>query len=226
MAKKNPINMGVKAVTTLHDQIKQMEKQSENVVKKTVNDFKTRAPAWVNASVSEVYNIKKGDVKADYKGAIKISVSNKVISKDKLIENVGLKYEGRVRTLRGFGMKPTQPPKKQEKDFKRIPGQGTPNGNEVAMVKPLVPYQLTFEIFKGQRVTANGNVFIGSNNGSGFIPFIRTGKNRLDIRSLTTASTPSMIGNEKVKLLIMDKLEEGLGKRLEHHLQQELKKRN
>ena len=212
------IKMGVAAAKDLNRKLEKMKKQSEGVVNKTVSDFKTRAPAWVNQSVSDVYNIKKSDVKADYKGPVKLD-------KKGWLQNVGLKYKGRVRTLRTFGMKPLRPPKKREKEFRRIPGQGTDAGGEVATVKPPAPYKISVEIKKGERHQLEGNVFLGSNNGSAYIPFARVGENRKDIKVLNTASVPSMIHNEQVQVLIQERVDTGLEKRLEHHLEQELKKR-
>lgn len=219
------IKMAVKAADTLHDQLEKMDNQAENVVKKTVSDFKSRGPGWVNQSVSEVYNIKKADVKQTYAGTTTELSGEKVKVGNTNVSNIGLKYRDRPRTLRTFGMKPQSVPKKHERYYKRIPGQGTTSRSDVVMAKPLAPYQVSAEVIKGQRKTLKGNVFVASSNGSAVIPFIRKGDNRTDLRSVKTASTPSMLQNPTVKEKITEKIDEGLGKRLDHHLQQEMKKK-
>lgn len=223
---KTPLTMGIKAATDLHDKLEHMEQKSENVVKKTVSDFKSRGPGWVNTAVSETYNIKKSDVKTTFKGTTNqlSDKDNKKGTKDKNVENIGLIYRDKPRTLRTFGMKPQAPPKKREKEYRRIPGQNAAAGSDVIMARPIAPYQVSAEVIKGQRKTVKGNVFIASSNGSGNIPFIRKKENRTEIQSVKTASVPSMLQNEKVKESIYGKVDEGLGKRLEHHLQQEMKK--
>ena len=56
--------------------------------------------------------------------------------------------------------------------------------------------------------------------GTDYIPFQRKSTNRTDVHPIKTVSLPQMITNEKVASNIYNVIDEKLGKRLEHHLQQ------
>ena len=218
------INIAIEGAEDLKDKLAKMNKQSETVVKRTVSDFKSRAPAWVSAAVTEYYAIKKSDVKGAMtgvkKGIGKIKVAGVTV------DEISLVYSGRLLTPTHFKMKPTAPPAKRAKDTRLIPGQNVKSDavGDVATVTPLAPYQVTAEIKKGHRVTFPGQTFLGTNKGAGYIPFQRQSEERTDIKSIKTVSIPQMITNEQVGEEIKKKIDEGLSKRLEHHLQQELAK--
>ena len=219
------INIAIEGAEDLKAKLAKMNKQSETVVKRTVSDFKSRAPAWVSAAVTEYYAIKKSDVKGAMtgvkKGIGKIKVAGVTV------DEISLVYSGRLLTPTHFKMKPTTPPKKRDKDTRLIPGQNIKSDKavgDVAIVNPLAPYQVTAEIKKGHRVTFPGQTFLGTNKGAGYIPFQRQSDERTDIKSIKTVSIPQMITNEQVGEEIKKKIDEGLSKRLEHHLQQELTK--
>lgn len=220
------INIAVKNVAELKKEIEKQKEQSENVIKRTMSDFKSRAPGWVSQSVTEVYNIKKADVKSCFRGAKK--AAGKIRIAGTLVDNIQLHYSGRLLTPTHFGMKPGRPPAKRLKGKRLVPGQNiksTKTVGEVAAVLPPAPYQISYEVYKGSRKNLSGDVFLGANPRGGFIPFQRTGSDRSEIRSIKTTSVPQMITNEKVSTALSARLDEGLGKRLEHHLEQELKKR-
>ena len=219
------INIAIEGAEDLKAKLAKMNKQSETVVKRTVSDFKSRAPAWVSAAVTEYYAIKKSDVKGAMtgvkKGIGKIKVAGVTV------DEISLVYSGRLLTPTHFKMKPTTPPKKRDKDTRLIPGQNIKSDKavgDVAIVNPLAPYQVTAEIKKGHRVTFPGQTFLGTNKGAGYIPFQRQSDERTGIKSIKTVSIPQMITNEQVGEEIKKKIDEGLSKRLEHHLQQELTK--
>lgn len=220
------INIAIEGAQDLKAKLEKMNAQSQTVVKRTVSDFKSRAPAWVSAAVTETYAIKKAEVKGAMtgvkKGIGKIKVAGVTV------DEISLVYSGRLLTPTHFKMKPTTPPKKRDKDTRLIPGQNIKSDKavgDVAIVTPLAPYQVTAEIKKGHRVTFPGQTFLGTNKGAGYIPFQRQSDEREDIKSIKTVSIPQMITNEEVTKQIQKNIDEGLGKRLEHHLQQELAKR-
>ena len=62
-----------------------------------------------------------------------------------------------------------------------------------------------------------GNAHAG---GTDYIPFQRKSTSRTDVHPIKTVSLPQMITNEKVASNIYNVIDEKLGKRLEHHLQQ------
>lgn len=53
----------IKHLDALQKKIEGIEAASEKAVKRLVSDFKTRAPGWVSTAVTNVYGIKKADIK-------------------------------------------------------------------------------------------------------------------------------------------------------------------
>lgn len=221
---KGSMTVALQNFAGLKEQLADMDKAAERAVKKTVSDFKSRAPAWISAAVTEHYGIKKAEVKDAISGTKK---AGKVNVGGVAVDNVAIEYSGRPLTPTHFKMKPTKIPAKREKEYRRVPGAGVgEGGSDVAMVKPPAPYSITAEIKKGKRVTiGDGQAFLGTNKGTGMIPFQRTDESRTPIKSIKTVSIPQMITNPEVAEEIQKNIDEGLSKRLQHHVEQELKKR-
>ena len=179
--------------------IKSVNKSAESVLTRTVSDFRNRAPAWIGAAVTETYGISKKEVKEAFSGAKK--TVGRVKASGREIDGIGLEYSGRVLTPVHFKMRP---------------------GNRPANGKP---YQITMEVYKEKRRRLSSNAFLGSNKGGGYIPFQREGKSRFPIKSVKTVSVPQMIENKEVAVQISENIDAGLGKRIEHHLNQAIKRR-
>ena len=216
------MNIAIKNIDALEKQIKATKKRSEDVIAHTLQDVKSRAPASVNTAITAVYNIKKGDIRKCYKGAKKGPGKSKIRIRSIHLDNIQLIYKGKLLTPIHFGMKPGKPPARRLKERRLIPGQAIKTLNDVgpvATVKPIAPYQISAEIYKGKRKRiSNDTTFLGSNGHGKYIPYERTGDNRLKIKALQTVSVPQMITNETVGADIQTKIEEVLIKRLEHHV--------
>ena len=221
---KGTMNVVLQNFAGLRQELQGMDEAAQRAVKKTVSDFKSRGPGWISSAVTEQYGIKKSEVKDAITGTKK---AGKVNLGGVAVDNVAIEYSGRPLTPTHFKMKPTKVPAKRAGEYKRVPGAGVgESGNEVAMVKPPAPYKITAEIKKGKRVTiGSGDAFLGTNKGTGMIPFQRTKASRTPIKSIKTVSVPQMITNEAVAEKIQQNIDEGLSKRLQHHVEQELKKR-
>lgn len=221
--KSGSVNIGFRKFEEVRAKIKDNEKAAEKAIQRTVKDFKSRGPAWVSAAVTEHYAIKKAEIRDTMTGAKK---AGSVKFSGTLVDNITLEYRGRLLTPTHFKMKPTKPPSKRAKEYSRVPGAGVRGVNgEVAMVRPPAPYKVTAEIKKGKRVTLSRDAFLGTNKGAGYIPFQRKGKGRTPVESIKTVSVPQMITNPEVAEQIRANIDEGLAKRLEHHLQRELDKK-
>ena len=220
------MNIAVKNIGALEKQIKATTKRSEDVIAHTLQDVKSRAPASVNTAITAVYNIKKGDIRKCYKGAKKGPGKSQIKIKSIHLDNIQLIYKGKLLTYTHFGMKPGKPPARRLKERRLIPGQAIKTLNDVgpvATVRPIAPYQISAEVYKGKRKKiSNDTTFLGSNGYGKYIPYQRTGENRLKIKTLKTVSVPQMITNETVGADIQTKIEEVLIKRLEHHVEQVL----
>lgn len=221
---KGSMTVALQNFAGLREQLQGMDEAAERAVKRTVSDFKSRAPAWISQAVTEHYGIKKAEVKDAIIGTKKLG---KVNIGGVAVDNVAIEYSGRPLTPTHFKMKPSKVPAKREKDFRRVPGAGVgEGGSDVAMVKAPAPYNITAEIKKGKRVTiGDGQAFLGTNKGTGMIPYQREGDGRTPIRSIKTVSVPQMVTNPEVAEQIQKNIDEGLSKRLQHHVEQELKKR-
>ena len=217
------LDVKLKNYAELKSRLEKKEKAAEKAVKRTVSDFKSRAPAWISAAVAETYNIKKAEVKDAISGK---GSAGKIRVGGIAVDNVQIKYSGRPLTPVHFKMKPTKIPAKRIQDYRRVPGGGVgEGGGNVAMVRPPAPYAISVEVYKGRRREYKGKgTFLGSNGGGGYIPFQREGDGRTPIKSIKTVSVPQMITNPQVSEKITEAIDEGLRKRLEHHLEQEMKK--
>jgi len=208
------LTVSLKNYKALEEKIMAIHKGSETVIKRTVSDFKSRAPGWIASAVTSVYNIKKTEVMGAKKNAQSVG---KIKVSGVLVDNVQIEFSGRLLTPVHFGMKPKSPP----------PGRS---------------YTLKMQVFKGrQKVigryyntrTPGGpfsershNILMHTGAKTAdkvqYIPFQRMSRDRNDLKKFTTISIPQMITNENVSQLIQQKIEEGLSSRLEHHLKREL----
>lgn len=211
-------------------EIQSMKAKSEKIVNRTVSDFRSRGPGWVAQEVRKVYNINQGDINRDKKGAKKIG-SVKV--KGARLDNLSLIYQGRPLTLTHFNMTPAEPPELSTKRVTiHIPGVGFRN------VRQRKKINVKATIYKGQKKRIESDydtpIFIQKNpqKAGQYLPFQRTGK-KLKNKSKNTekdelvvikrTSIEQMIENEEVSAGIHTRINEGLGKRLEHHLKQAMK---
>ena len=176
--------------------IKDIKNKSKKVVERTVSDFKSRGPGWVSQEVVKEYNIKKKEINAAKKG-VKNAGTIKVHGTK--ISDLSIVYEGRLLTPTHFGMTPKARPQSGKS------------------------YVVQAKIKKSTRKKALGSkVFLAHSGSAGTIqiPFQRKGDDRLPINAIKTVSVPQMITNDVVAKNIHKRINDELGKRLEHHLKQ------
>ena len=206
----------------LEDVLSGLDKRKEYVaraVNSTCKEFKSRAPGWISKAVTNEYTIKSGEVRGALTG--KRSVGSITLGGITL-EDVRLEYTGRVLTFSHFRYNPKKPPTLAKKKA-MIPGQYTTSGRPVVWASVRRSKAITVEVHKGQKKKLSGKYattpFITSMRGSPMMPFQRRSSERTDAVSLRSVSVPQMITNEKVAEDISNKINDGLAKRLEHHLQ-------
>lgn len=205
----NPISIQLRKYDKLVKKLEKLNKDSEVALKKTVSDLKSRAPAQVTKAVTARYNIKAGEVTAA--GKIAKTTATVIKTPSKPIDTVQMTYTGTLLTPTHFNMKPKSRP------------QGTKDENGRTIKKPK-KYEVSAEIIKGQRKGLGPNVFLGGNKGGTDIPFQRKGDSRTPIQAIKTLSIPQMISNETVYQDIQKNLEELISNRVNHHVEQALKK--
>lgn len=200
----------IKNYNSLKQQLEEMKKAPKAVMKATTSDAKKRAPGWVATEVAKVYGVKKGEITGGKLGTVKV--------KGKSFDQVKIEYTGRVLTPTHFSMKPT------------TPGSGS--------------YTLKATIIKGQRatlgkvkkLTKKQRAALGKNfhrqgtrtsdhspvmlmrTGGTYIPFQRKSFERKDVEAIKTLSMPQMVSSDRAHDGIQNAINEGLGKRLDHHM--------
>lgn len=176
--------------------LKDLNKDVDKAVGRTIADCKTRGPAQVTKAATEVYGIKSGEVTAAgkaAKGGAKTVGSIKV--KGVTVDSVQLIYSGRVLTPSHFSMTPRK----------------RPDGGKKYTVKAAV--------YKGKKKVLGSSVFLASSGSAGTteIPFKRKTEKRTPIEAIRTVSIPQMITNETVSADIQARMDELLAKRLQHN---------
>ena len=189
------MNILFKGYDEIISEINAIEAKGKKVIQRTTADFKSRGPGWISQEVTKEYNIKKKDV-----NETKAGVKNKGTVKVKgvSIDALSIEYQGRVLTPTHFGMTPKARPEKG-------------------------PYVVKAKVKKaGSKKALSSNAFLAAAGGEGTtqIPFQRSGSDRLPIEAIKTVSVPQMITNERVADNIQARINEELGKRLQHHMQQ------
>lgn len=205
--------------------IEQQGKAGEKAVSYTIKDIKSRAPGWVAAETSAVYNIKKSEVTPakTEEGKDKKAVS--VYTSGETLATMSIVYTGRTLTPIHFSMTPRKPSRQRTGSYRKIPGKMINSGSAVGMVPVFKEYKIGYEVIKGRRMEATGKqewskpflapVKAGSEK---YIVFQRKGKSRTDMYSTRTLSVPQMIGAKRVYDKIDKKIKEATEQRLQHHL--------
>lgn len=208
----------VQRLEAVQKSVRQLRRKSERVVERTIKDAKQRVPGWVATEVAKQYGVDKKEVIGGKLGSMRISGST--------MQDLRFTYKGRRLTPTHFKMSP-QAPTGGAYTLKAtiIKGQRSKLGK----VKKLTKKQRKAlgRNFKGMNPRTSdhspimlmhtGNAHAG---GTDYIPFQRKSTSRTDVHPIKTVSLPQMITNEKVAPNIYKAIDEKLGKRLEHHLQQ------
>lgn len=170
----------------------------QKAVDSAVKDWGKRAPAKVSKSISQFYQIKKADIQSTYKG---YKVNGQTSLHGFKVDNLELKYSGRLLTPTHFGMTPKVRPEGGRK------------------------YQVRATIKKGQKKVLGSSVFLAKSGGAGTvqIPFQREGTAAYPIKAVKTVSVPQMITGDAAEE-VSRQVNELLDERLQHHIERANKK--
>lgn len=208
----------VKNYKALRKQIDGMKKAPRKVVKAITSDAKKRVHGWVAAEVSKVYGVKKGEITGQKIGTVK--------PRGESIEQVQIVYTGRVLTPTHFGMSPKAPkPDRGAYTLKAtvIKGERTTLGK----VKKLTKKQRA-ELAKnftrsGSQNSDHSPIMLmhtgnAKSEGTNYIPFQRKSKDRDNVEAIKTLSLPQMVSSKRTEEGIQTAINNGIGKRLDHHM--------
>lgn len=207
------ITCEIKNYKALRKQIKDMKKAPRQVLKSLTADAKKRAPGWVAAEVSKVYGVKKSEITGKKIGSVKVQGGN--------IDQVQIVYKGRVLTPTHFSMSPKAPkPNRGSYTLKAsiIKGERTTLGKVKKLTKKQRAALAKNFTRSGTQKSDHSPVMLMP-TGSTYIPFQRRSTNRKDVQAVKTVSLPQMVSSERTEKGIQTAISDGLGKRLNHHMQ-------
>lgn len=213
------------------EQIKQLKKDAETAVQRTVSDMRTRAPGKIASSVAKMYNISASEINPNTtrtnKDGTKIKQLGTLGIRGETLETLEFVYEGRPLTMSRFQTSSITPTLSTSEHT--IPGAGIIHGSggptKYAIVRSPKPYKIKIKVKKGHTEELSGKyntppfmapVKKGSHK---LIPFQRTPGGKFVMDAIKTTSIPQMIDEEKtVRPAIQNELSELLGKRLDYHM--------
>lgn len=208
----------IKNYKTLRKQIEDMKKAPRKVLTALTSDAKKRVPGWVATEVSKVYGVKKSDISSKKIGTVKADGSS--------FENVKVIYKGRMLTHTHFSMNPKAPkPDRGSYTLKAtiIKGERSTLGKVKKLTKKQRAAMAKNFTRSGTQKSDHSPIMLMRANGGQYLPFQRVSKNRNDVVVRKTVSLPQMVSSERTHEGIQTAINDGLGKRLDHHMKRYMK---
>ncbi len=168
--------------------LEKKESQFAKAINATTSDFGRRGQGWVSQEVRKVYGADLKTIKSAYQGYEK---KGKVRVGGVKIDNIGLKYNGRLLTITHFGMTPK--------------------------TRPAKPYQVKAAVLKGAKKVVAADAFIAASKGA-MLAWRRIGKKRTPIAPVKAISVPQMVVSKRTQPAIQKRIREELTKRWEHNV--------
>lgn len=211
--------------TTYKQTIKAMESlqgKSERVIKRLLSDARARAPGWVAAEVTKVYNIKKSEITPAKAGKAKKNAGSVRVNGE-TVDGLELVYRGRVLSPAHFGMTPKAPKATYTLKAEIIKGQKVVLGKKKKLTKKQRAALGKNFRREGTQNSDHSPIMLmptgaGSAEGTQFIPFQRKSADRKDIKAIKTVSLPQMVSSERTSENINQAINENLQKRMAQHM--------
>lgn len=203
----------IKNYKALRKQIEDMKKAPRKVLDNMTADAVKRVPGWVAAEVSKVYGVKKAEILGGKLGSVKFQ--------GKRFDRLQLVYKGRMLTHTHFNMSPTTPkPDRAGYTLKAtiIKGQRSTLGKVKKLTKKQRAAMTKNFTRSGTQKSESSPIMLMRANGGQYLPFQRVSKNRHDIKVRKAISLPQMVSSDRTHEAIQNAINEGLGKRLDHHM--------
>ena len=200
----------IKDYNILKKKLDQMQTAPKKVIDRTLSDMRKRAPSWVSQEVTAVYGIKKAEINGGKVGTVKVTGND--------VKSLKIRYRGRVLTPTHFGMTP-KAPGQNAYTLKASVIKG--EKKTLGKVKKLTKKQraaLGKNFTKSGTKSSDHSPIMLMRTGSTYIPFQRKSTNRKDVEAIKTISLPQMVSSMRTQPQIMQAINEGLEKRLTHHM--------
>ena len=208
------ITCEIKNYKTLKKQMEDVKNAPRKVIQAVTGEATKRAPVWIASEVSKVYGIKKGEITGKKVRTVTVQGNS--------IEQVKVIYTGRPLTHTHFGMTPNEPkPDGGAYTLKAtiIKGERKALGKVKKFTKKQRAALGRNFTRSAPRTSDHSPIMLMRANGGHYLPFQRVSQNRKDIVVRKAISLPQMVSSKRTEEGIQTALSEGLGKRLNHHLQ-------
>lgn len=191
------------------------------VYKNTISDMKARLPGKVSNAVTWLYNIKKKEIKYNFKKDFTNSSIGGVTLRGEDINSMALNYYGRRLTPLHFGMRTNYRKLSKEEllERKKVRNKGKKT--------PRIRYKVSLDV-RGIRknlphrepTSIDSALFLFDNR----LPAWRLTNKSTPIKVVKTISLVHMLSNKNVRRKIEKERDELLEKRLNHHMARFVKK--
>ena len=212
----------IKDYKILKKRLNDTKKAPQKVMKALFSDARKRVPGWIATEVTKVYGIKKADVPNKI-GSLKIVGDN--------VSDLKFIYSGRRLTPAHFNMSPQAPNPGGGYTLKAtiLKGKRKTLGKVKKLTKKQRAAMAKNFTRSGTKKSDRSPIMLMSTgntrvDGTNYIPFQRRSKNRKDVIAIKPTSLPKMIENKQVSAGISKAIDEGLGKRLDHHMKRHMGK--
>ena len=206
------VRMEIKAYKALTKKLEENKQAPQKVMKALSSDARKRVPGWVATEVTKTYGIKKGDITGKKVGNVKVQGSD--------VRRMKIIYSGRPLTHTHFSMSPKVPKEGGGYTLKAtvLKGQRKTLGNVKKLTKAQRKAVAKNFTGSGSKSSNKSPVMLMRANGGQYLPFQRKSANRNDIDVVKTVSLPQMVSSKRTELAIKTAIDDGLRKRLDHHM--------
>ena len=212
------VRMEIKNFRALKKKLDDNKKAPQKVFKALSSDARKRVPGWVSTEVTKTYGVKKTEITGKKVGDVKVQGSD--------IRDMKIVYSGRLLTHTHFSMSPKVPKEGGSYTLKATVLKG--QRKTLGQVKKLTKKQRA-ELAKnftgsGTQNSDQSPIMLMRANGGQYLPFQRKSANRNDIDVIKTLSLPQMVSSDRTQLAIRTAIDDGLRKRMDHHMERYMKK--
>ena len=210
--------MAIKNYKTLKKKLDDKKKAPQKVMKALSSDAKKRVPGWVSTEVTKIYGVKKSEITGKKIGNVKVQGSD--------VKNMKVIYTGRPLTHTHFSMAPKAPKEGGGYALKAtvIKGQRATLGKVKKLTKKQRAALAKNFTGSGSQSSDHSPIMLMRANGGQYLPFQRKSTNRKDIEAIKTLSLPQMVSSERTAQNIRKAIDEGLSKRMDHHMKRYMEK--
>lgn len=204
----------IKDYKNLMKRLNDTKKAPQKVLNAVMSDARKRVPGWVSTEVTKVYGIKKTDVPSKI-GSLKVVGDN--------IKDLKFIYSGRKLTPAHFNMSPQAPSGSYTLKATILKGKRSTYGKVKKLTKKQRAAMAKNFTRSGSQKSSKSPIMLMSTgntrvDGTNYIPFQRVSKDRKDVIAIKPTSLKQMIENKQTAAGISKAINEGMQKRMDHHM--------